>query len=153
MTETEIGVDVGSISLTVDKVQELLDSPSNSQISDATIILVVKRSHQWISSQTDIDDYDDQSVVDAIYAFAVWQLYMIYVESISEYLKHQTPRMIMSRLEEFQSIAILYLKAIGVIWPLDEKGRLKGMNIDEIKTNYGYSNAMGVLTLSDVYDN
>ena len=148
----DIGIMIGTTQLNTDKVRSLLDSPSNSFLTDNAIIDVVKRSYNWVNSETTIGDYEDASVIDAIYAFAIWQVYMIYVESVSEYFKLQTPRMIMTRLEEFQSVAILYCKSIGIVWPLDKDGHIKGMNVDEINVSYGYSSAMGVLTLHDVYD-
>ena len=147
-----VGIEISGTQLTTEKVRSLLDSPSNEFLGDQSIITVVKRSYNWVNSETDISDYEGESVIDAIYAFAIWQLYMIYVESVSEYFKLQTPKMIMTRLQEFQSVAVLYCKAIGIVWPLDKDGQMKGMNIDEINVNYGYSNAMGVLTLHDVYE-
>jgi len=149
---TDVGIMVGNVALNSDSVRQLMDSPSNNYLSDDTCIRIIKRCYRWVNSETDISGHSDDSVVDAIYALAVWQCYMVYVESVSEFFQNQTPRMIMTRLEEFQGVAILYLKSIGIIWPLDDKGNLRGMDIEKIKINYGYSDAVGVLTLNDVYN-
>jgi len=149
---TDVGITIGSIVLDSDNVRDLMDKPSKEFLSDNTVVKIIKRCYGWINGETKISEYDAQDVVDAVYSFAVWQTYMVYVESISEYFQQQSAGIVMKRLEEFQSIAILYLRSIGIVWPLDKNGELRGMDVEHIKINYGYSNASGVLTLSDVYD-
>ena len=140
---------VNGVTLTVESVRKLLDSPSNGFLSEDGITLMLNRSYNWVVNKIDVTEFSGQSIADAIYAFTVWQSYMIYLESVSEYLKEQNPKMVVERADDFRKVAMLYLEAIGIKWPLDKDGI---MNVKDINVQYGYCNASMSVTLSEVYD-
>ena len=142
---------INGVTLETATVRQLLDSPANSFLTDAAVEKVLVRSYNWVIGKIDTDDHSGQSIADAIYAFSVWQLYMVYTESISEYITEQSPSVVMKRVDDFRKAAVIYLEAIGIAWPLDKDGVLDVKNIKAINAKYGYSGVAGIATMTEVY--
>jgi len=142
---------VNGVTLTVARVKALLDQPSSDFLKNDSVEQILVRSYNWVIGKIDVSDYSGQSITDAIYSLTVWQCYMIYVESISEYFKQQQPTIILERADDFRKVAMLYLEAIGIVWPLDKDGQLDFKDIKAVNAKFGFSPAAGVLTLNNVY--
>ena len=126
-------ITISDVEITHAKVRAILDSPSNDFVGDDTIGIKINMSYEYIQAETNLALYDTASIVNAVYNFAAWQIYMVYVESISEYIRAQTPTIVENRLETFRKIAMMYLKVIGI-------------DLDGKDTALMRSSAQGVLT-------
>ena len=105
---------IGTIEVTTEHVRQLLDSPDNQSLNDNTITNRISMAFDYISNKIDITTYDDIKIVNAVYSFGTWQLYMTSIESINKYLNSQNPNDSIVILEHFKSLAIVYMNEIGI---------------------------------------
>lgn len=101
-------------------MRAILDSPSNNFLGVNTIDIKMNMAFNYVNAAITISNFAEVNVRDAVMQFGAWQLYMVYIESISEYIKAQTPRIVENRLATLKESADLFLKLIGVSLDQDD---------------------------------
>lgn len=105
---------VGDTTITTETLKGSMDGKSLQFMTDDAINTVGNMVWAYINGKTKVSEYAEGLVTSAFYAMANWQLYMIYVESISEYIEGQSPRLIDDRIDRLKAVAELYLNAINI---------------------------------------
>ena len=110
---------IGTTTITTESVRDSTDGKAFEFIKNETIDRITKSVIAYIKHKTDVEAFPEDLVLGAIYQFASWQLYLVYVESISEYIEGQNPRIIDDRIDKFKELAKIYLSAIGISLDID----------------------------------
>ena len=104
---------LGENTITLENIKESLDGKVRN-MSDFALQQISEESVDFIKSQTDITLYNEKLVIAAVYKFIRWQIYMLYIESISEYVVDQGIRIEDDRIRRFRETAELFLSRIDV---------------------------------------
>lgn len=128
-------IPIGDLQITADDMRSILDSPSNNFLGEKTIDIKTNMAFNYVNAEINISDYPDVNVRDAVMQFGAWQLYMVYIESISDFIRAQTPTIVENRLTTLRESADLFLKVIGITLNMKNDKRLSKPTVAAVMTS------------------
>ena len=126
---TDILVLSNTEKITTETIKNSLDGKSLQFMTDEAIDSVSKDVVAYVKSRTNIENYDNNQVIAAVNAMIKWQVYMVYIESISEYIADQSERIPDERSGKFRQIAEIYLSIIDVTLEATSKMNRKSVAV------------------------